>query len=218
MERREAGQSEVHLGGGSGLPDVACTPEHRRTELLGVAQRERPLRVRRGHDEPASISVPSARITPTTRRRSDRISFTPAPVRISAPAEAAEASAAASACVPTREHGGPGGPPSLPAESFRNSAAVPDDQGPHAVRARLGWTSAPHRFLLEHLLDEVGDGHRHHADRFTAVPCAEPSERPPHPEPGDRIGEGRRADIGGVATFTWARNDATARTFRSNST
>jgi hypothetical protein len=84
----------------------------------------------------ASTSVPSASVTPRTRPSLDRISVTSEPVLISAPAAlAADASAAASPCVPPRANTAvPAAPPSFPAESFRNTAAVPADHGPHAVK------------------------------------------------------------------------------------
>ena len=70
-----------------------------------------------------------------TRRSFDRIAATSVDVRISAPALVAAAdSAAASAWVPPRANTVvPAAPPSLPAESFRNTAPVPADHGPHAV-------------------------------------------------------------------------------------
>ena len=80
----------------------------------------------------ASIDSPSASVTPTTRPSRERISATSAPVRIVTPyAFALASSADASAPLPPLAIVlCPGAPPSLPAESIRNTAAEPAAHGP----------------------------------------------------------------------------------------
>ena len=83
----------------------------------------------------ASSSLPSASVTPIARVPRLRIATTSAPVRIWTPRLAAACSSApASAPVPPLANTAvPAAPPSVPAESFRNTCAVPVAQGPIAV-------------------------------------------------------------------------------------
>ena len=164
----------------------------------------------------ASTSVPSTSVTPTTRPARERIAVTSASVRISAPAaRAAEASASASAPVPPRANVAvPAAPPSVPAESFRNTAAVPADHGPQAVYCTPRVDSGPRTASSSNAswsrsATAIGIA------RIASRPSLAPSDRNAHPTRSPPIASAIEGALmsGGVATFTYARNDATARTF-----
>ena len=94
----------------------------------------------------ASISVPSASVTPRTRPSFDRMpdDLGRRCAHRRRRAFAADSSALASAPVPPRANTAvPAAPPSLPAESFRNTAAVPVAHGPIDVNSTPRVASGP---------------------------------------------------------------------------
>ena len=111
---------------------------------------------------------------------------------------AARRSAPASAGGPPRTSAvSPAAPPSLPAESFSSTSAVPADHGPMAVEQRpAGSQRAPEGSSVEPLADEVGDRHRQGPGQLAA--------RPRRPVPkrlaqAQRPAAGRRRRLGRAA-------------------
>ena len=119
---------------------------------------------------------------------------------MSAPAvDAAEAKAAARAWVPPRANTAvPAAPPSLPAESFRKTAAVPADQGPHAVNSTPRVDSGP-RTASSSNASWTRSATAIGIMRIASRPYLAPRPRNAHPtlSAGDRVGERRRADVRG---------------------
>ena len=93
----------------------------------------------------ASISVPSAVVTPThpAVHRPDRAHLRVRPdAHPEAPSSLLERVRQGPGASP-REHGLPAAPPSVPAESFRNTAAVPVDHAPIEVKSTPRVASGP---------------------------------------------------------------------------
>ena len=166
-------ERQVHLRGGSRLADVVRMPNHGRPELDRVTEEQGPLRVGRRHDQ-----VGASMLRAVGERDADHASVLRADLghlctrsgSSRRTTGAAETSASANARVPPRASTAlPAAPPSLPAESIRNTAADPAAHGPIAVYSTPRVESGPRTAsLLEHLLHQVGDGHRQCADRLPA--------------------------------------------------
>ena len=145
----------------------------------------------------ASSSAPSASVTPVDAPvlRADRDDFGAGAHVDPRAFAAARARPREGAGAAAGEHGRAGRPPSVPAESFRNTAAVPAAHGPIAVEHAAARAAAD-GLVLEDLLHEVGDGHRQRADRLAPGLAAQVAEGLPELEPHDRVGDRRRLRVG----------------------
>ena len=168
-----------------------------------------------------STSAPSARVTPCTRSPRVRIATTSCWVRSCTPrAVAAASSASASASVPPRAKTAvPAAPPSVPAESFSSTCAVPVAQAPIAVyrtpRVQSGpLTDSSSKTSWTRSATAIGSA------RIASRPVFAPRSRKALPSRRPMIASASEGDLGsgGMATCTYARKLAIARILWSNPT